>query len=249
MNELKEAKLWLRCVKLQEELKTYFICVMSYVYMDGQVRSSYDLWRNACFNEEGFRNLNLIELYFKLTMLVNEKRDKMSLRPLNPVWFEIAKNYIGEKEIKGSKHNAKIVEWFRKIKASWFKDDETPWCAAFVGGVLSECGLSSTNSAMARSYEKYGLQLSEPIVGSIVVFWRGQPSGKSGHVGFVAGRTKEGELVVLGGNQKDSVSLAKFDINRVLSYRWPESEIEPTLKGFDNLPLINLNSKVSNNEQ
>lgn len=42
-----------------------------------------------------------------------------------------------------------------------------------------------------------------------------------GHVGIVVGETQTGSLLVLGGNQGDSVKISAFERNRVAAYRWP----------------------------
>lgn len=69
-----------------------------------------------------------------------------------PVWLRIARGYLGQREIVGRKHNPLILRWWQRIRAP-FTDDETPWCAGFVGGVLEEAGIKSSRSAAARSYE------------------------------------------------------------------------------------------------
>ncbi|MCP4366346.1 MAG: TIGR02594 family protein [Planctomycetes bacterium] len=148
--------------------------------------------------------------------------------PAKP-WFNLACKYLGIREYKGSKHNPKILEWWVKIRAP-FTSDETPWCAGFVGGVLEECGIVSTRKANARSYLKWGVELDLPVVGAIVVFWRGSKSSWKGHVGFVAGRDEQGRLLVVGGNQGDAVSLKAFNTNQVLGYRWPKSTPIPESK-------------------
>ena len=100
-----------------------------------------------------------------------------------PYWLEVAYNYLGTKEVKGNKHNPLILRWWSLIRAP-FTNDETPWCAGFVGGILEQCGLRSTRSAAARSYNKWGKQLDGPVVGAIAVLWRGSPYSASGHVAF-----------------------------------------------------------------
>lgn len=135
-------------------------------------------------------------------------------------WLLRARKYIGVREIPGRQHNPLIVRMWERIKAA-FRDDETPWCAAFVGSVLELCNIQSTRSAAARSYQTWGVKIDRPIPGCIVVFWRGSPRSYSGHVGFVTGITKMGQLVVLGGNQGDVVCEKAFDRSRVVSYRWP----------------------------
>lgn len=135
-------------------------------------------------------------------------------------WLAEARKCIGQKEIYGPRHNAWIVSLWKFLGLP-FRDDETPWCAAFVGATLEKCGIKSTKSAAARSYQNWGVKIDKPIPGCIVVFWRGNPNGYSGHVGFVTGQTRAGHLVVLGGNQGDAVSEAAFSVDRVVSYRWP----------------------------
>ncbi len=164
-----------------------------------------------------------------------------------PSWLNAAFKYLGLWEWKGSDHNPKILEWWSKIRAP-FTDDETPWCAAYVGGILEECGIKSSRSAAARSYTKWGFELSGPAVGAVVVFWRGKPSGWSGHVGFVVGKDQAGNLMVLGGNQGNQVTVRPFDVSRVLSYHWPDGQVHPERIGFHNLPVVKSDGKLSTNE-
>lgn len=162
-----------------------------------------------------------------------------------PDWLDRARAYIGTREIKGPQHNSVIVRWWEAMKAP-FRDDETPWCGAFVGGVLAESGLAvAKNGASARGWLNFGVPLDRPAVGAIVVFWRGSPKGWSGHVGFVIGQDKFGNLMVLGGNQGDAVNIKPFPKSRVLGYRWPS--IWPDKSRFT-LPLLNSDGKVSTNE-
>jgi uncharacterized protein (TIGR02594 family) len=160
-------------------------------------------------------------------------------------WIKLACSYTGTREIPGKKHNHKILDWWRKINLP-FVDDETPWCAVFVGGVLEECGIQSTRNAAARSYTKWGVKIPYPALGCVVVFWRGTPTGWSGHVGFLVGVDRYGNLMVLGGNQKDMVCISPFDKKRVLSYHWPRTHEVP-MNGT-RLPVITSNGIRSTNE-
>jgi uncharacterized protein (TIGR02594 family) len=159
----------------------------------------------------------------------------------DPVWLRRARLEIGQREISGSRHNLRILSWWELAKLP-FRDDETPWCAGFVGAMLEDCGIKSTRSGMARSYEKWG-QPCEPIPGAVVTFWRGSKSSGSGHVGFVTGRDQYGNVMVLGGNQSNAVSIAPFDTARVTSYRWPAS-FDPT----GNLETVASDGRVSTHE-
>lgn len=160
-----------------------------------------------------------------------------------PAWIDRARSYIGLREVPGARHNPTIIGWWKGILAD-FRDDETPWCAAFVGGVLEEAGIKSTRSAAARSYLKWGLKLDRPAVGCVVVFWRGSPGGWSGHVGFVVGKDADGNLMVLGGNQGDAVNIKPFGRDRVLGYRWPDGMPLPDSA----LPVLRSDGRLSTNE-
>lgn len=155
----------------------------------------------------------------------------------------MARKFIGQTEIKGPEHSNVVVRWWEAIKAP-FRDDETPWCAAYVGGVLEECGMTSTRSAAARSYLTWGKPLFTPAPGCIVVLSR-PGSSWSGHVGFVVGEDQDGRLLVLGGNQGDAVSVAPFSKDRVLGYRWPDDEEFPKIAL---LPVYATNKATSRNE-
>lgn len=166
-----------------------------------------------------------------------------SLVTPTPPWYVLAKTFIGLREVKGKKHHPKIVTWWEKIKTP-FRDDETPWCAAYVGAMLEDCGIKSTRSAAARSYNNWGQKLDTPTLGCIVVLWRGKPDGWSGHVGFFAGFDAKGNILILGGNQGDAVNIKAFPKSRLLSYRWANGYAL-----FDpNTPIITADVEVSNRE-
>lgn len=134
-------------------------------------------------------------------------------------WLVEARRFIGEREIKGPQHNAKILQFWKAIRRGGIKDDETPWCAAFVGAMLEHVGIQSTRFESAKSYLDWGVKLSTPTVGCVVVFTR----AGGGHVGFVVGQDAKGNLLVLGGNQGDEVNVRSFGRDRVAGYRWPAS--------------------------
>jgi uncharacterized protein (TIGR02594 family) len=146
-----------------------------------------------------------------------------------PKWLSIARDLIGLREIKGSAHEPKILALWKDAGLP-FNDDETAWCAGFVGGCLARAGCAPSLSAAARSYSSWGIDVlangHEQIpLGAVVVYSR-PPSEWSGHVGFAVGRTPEGAIMTLGGNQKDSVNIAPFDPDRLIAARWPVEQLQ-----------------------
>lgn len=135
-------------------------------------------------------------------------------------WITEAKKHLGLSEIAGPKHNPTIVNWLIKLGA-WWRDDETPWCGVFVAAVFKECGIENPKAFYrAKAWADWGAPLTVPILGCVVVL--GRDGG--GHVGFVVGKTPDGQLLILGGNQGNKVSVRAFDTSRVLAYRWPIGE-------------------------
>lgn len=147
-------------------------------------------------------------------------------------WMDIARRFLGTREVKGPAHNPVIVGWLVKLGA-WWRDDETPWCGVFVGAVLRDAGIEIPKAYFrARAWEDWGKPLAAPVAGCIVVFTR----QGGGHVGFVVGQDSAGNLLVLGGNQGDEVNIRAFPRSRVTAYRWPTSVPAPVAPGP--LPLL-----------
>lgn len=159
-----------------------------------------------------------------------------------PQWLQLARTFLGTTEIPGPKHNSKILQWWADIRST-IRDDETPYCAAFVGSMLERSGIDSTRSPAARSYLKWGSQLATPVPGCIVVYARPGCSW-CGHVGFVVGEDRKGNIMTLGANQGNTVSIAPFSRDRVLNYRWPATRLFQSVA----LPILDSNSQLSTQE-
>jgi uncharacterized protein (TIGR02594 family) len=138
-----------------------------------------------------------------------------------PAWMKAAYGELGQKEVPGSAHNPRILEYFRSAQiAAPPQDDETEWSSAFVHWVLRQSGINGTRSLANRSWLSWGVP-TEVKPGCIAVFWRGSPDGLLGHVGFVVSPPKDNSLAILGGNQGDSVSIVSLPASRLLGCRWP----------------------------
>ena len=160
-------------------------------------------------------------------------------------WIAQARQHIGMAEIPGKQHNPTIQNWLRTLKA-WWSDYETPWCGTFVAYCCRMADRSVPKEWFrALSWVDAGERLTAPAYGCIVVFNR----AGGGHVGFVVGRDREGNLMVLGGNQGNKVSIAKFAKDRVVAYVWPSngSGNKPAQDRY-RLPVLAANGTFSTNE-
>ena len=120
------------------------------------------------------------------------------------------------KEIKGKNHNPRILQYHNatSLKAS---TDEVPWCSSFVNYIVQKSGDKGTESAMARSWEKWGKEIEKPVPGCIVVFSRGSDK-RFGHVAIFCYETKK-NIYVIGGNQSDSVNITPYSKSKFVTYR------------------------------
>jgi uncharacterized protein (TIGR02594 family) len=141
--------------------------------------------------------------------------------------YEMAQRFVGTEEVPGATSNPQVLAMLR-LDSAWPKGDDVAWCSAFVNYIAWLLRLPRSKSLRARSWLTVGevVPLEEATPGfDVVIFKRGsgqQPGPEvieaPGHVGFFAG--VEGKnILVLGGNQSDSVSLAHYPKARLLGVR------------------------------
>lgn len=144
---------------------------------------------------------------------------------LEPLWLIEARSWLGEREKVGRGSNPRILTAIRKvgmrILGMDFTDDDTAWCgaimAAWISTVLSAEPLPSV-AVRAASWAKFGVPLSVPALGAIMVFTR----KGGGHVALYLGETPT-HIVVLGGNQGNAVSIMAKDKIELQAIRWPST--------------------------
>ncbi len=109
------------------------------------------------------------------------------------------------------------------------------WCAAFVNAILAEFDVPGSESVhryplLARSFLDWGTVVDRSDIqpGDIVVFPRGSADWQ-GHVGFFYGSVIDDQGVeywlILGGNQRNTVSIDPYRADRAIGIRrWVEPE-------------------------
>ncbi len=115
--------------------------------------------------------------------------------------------------------NPRITEYHGHTNLRGY-DDKAAWCSSFLNWCLAHVGIQGTGSALARSWLDWGEALAAPVPGCIVVLYRGEPTGWTGHVGFYL-RSDAQHIYLLGGNQLESVCENSYPLESVLGYRWP----------------------------
>ena len=109
----------------------------------------------------------------------------------------------------------------------------TEWCAAFVNAVLEESQIPNNDGhaypLTARAFLDWGQKISKQDIkpGDVVVFPRGN-QGWQGHVGFYLKTQKINGVeyyLILGGNQRNKVSIVPYRASRVLGIRRQNTSI------------------------
>ena len=140
-------------------------------------------------------------------------------------WYEEAQRLMGTREIVGPGSNKEILDWAEGLGLD-YNEDDIPWCGLFVAHCISSQlpdEILPRNVLGARSWTSFGIETS-PREGAIMVFWRGKRTGWRGHVGFYAYEDEQA-YGILGGNQSNSVNIARISKNRLLGAYWPATAI------------------------
>jgi uncharacterized protein (TIGR02594 family) len=139
--------------------------------------------------------------------------------------YELAKAEVGTVEWKNG-DNPKVVAYFKDAGHPQVKDDETAWCAAFVGAMLHRAGMPKTGLLTARSYLDWGVPVDRKDAreGDIVIFTRGNSTWQ-GHVAFFV-KDNGDTVTVLGGNQSNAVNRKPYAANRLLGIRRLKEEVK-----------------------
>lgn len=135
---------------------------------------------------------------------------------MNITAFDLAQRFVGVKETPGATSTPVILAMLQ-LDGDWPKDDAVPWCSAFANWIAWLLRLPRSKSLAARSWLNVGrpvtLENAQPDNDVVVLERDG-----GGHVGFFAGLEGD-QVLILGGNQKDSVCVEGFPRARVLGVR------------------------------
>ncbi len=138
--------------------------------------------------------------------------------------FDLAQRFIGIKEISGTIDNPQIMTFLR-LDNSWPDHDEVAWCSAFANYICWLLRLPRSKSLSARSWLAIGSVSPRPEVGFEVVIIKQADEDPGpeelnfrGHVGFFAGYQGD-NVLILGGNQSNSVNVSAFPVSRILGIR------------------------------
>lgn len=126
----------------------------------------------------------------------------------------------GTAEVPGPANNPSIMQWAKASGlAKVYKADSTAWCGLFMAYAALQAGWTPpVNPLLARNWQEFGVRAKTPMLGDVLVFWRGKRNGYQGHVGIYVGEDATA-YHVLGGNQADRVTIKRIAKDRLLQAR------------------------------
>ena len=143
-------------------------------------------------------------------------------------WMSAAFAEVGVTTFPLGQSNSRVTEYHALTNIRGY-DDKASWCSSFVNWSLAQVGIVGTQSALARSWLKWGDSITEPVPGCIAVLSREDPAGWKGHVGFFL-RADEQHVHLLGGNQLAQVREHFYPKALVLGCRWPSAPVDSATK-------------------
>jgi len=156
--------------------------------------------------------------------------------------YDLAMRFYGLQEIEGEKHNPLVLAML-KLRTSgdrlldfngWPTEDEVPWCGAAMHFFAHCLGLDRPQHPLSPLRARHWLTVGKWIdlhdarmANDFVVLKRGdgpQPGPEEldapGHVGLFAGwGSRDGLILVAGGNTRDRLDIAGFSVSDVLGVR------------------------------
>ena len=135
-----------------------------------------------------------------------------------PPWFSSLNSKRGMHE---KLNNKALAAYLKSDNQTLGDPSKLPWCGDAVQTSIALTlpdEVLPANPYYALNWLKFGISMDEPALGAVLVFTR---SG-GGHVGFYSGENSQYYLV-LGGNQRNSVSIAPVLRKQCVGIRWPKT--------------------------
>lgn len=177
-------------------------------------------------------------------------REVLPAESMRPLWLQAGLKLINVTELPGGADNPEILAWAKEEGggiAKDYKHDSIAWCALFANHILTKVGLKGTETLWALDFAGHwpATKLTGPAVGAFAPMQR--PGG--GHIICVVGRDQNGNIMGLGGNQKDQVSILPFPVKRLdHGFYWPAGVTPPAAVGMALLPVVRSSGRLSKDE-
>lgn len=138
-----------------------------------------------------------------------------------PPWMCEATRHIGVNEAT-EPGAVQIARWATDLGLQDVVGFRTSWCGLFAAHCLQGTVPATALTfgfLGARKWLEFG-RVTTPRPGAVMVFWREALTSWKGHVGFYQSEDAT-HFHILGGNQDNQVSIARWPKAQLLGARWP----------------------------
>jgi uncharacterized protein (TIGR02594 family) len=134
-------------------------------------------------------------------------------------WIDIAKTYLGTKEVPVGSPKDILVSWAHELGGwidEYYTKDTIPWCGLFVTYVMHRAGYKVYQKGLSAKEWLHWGEECDPKPGAIMVWNR---TGGN-HVNFCYENIPDG-WGCIGGNQHDEVNVSVYTPDRFIGSVWP----------------------------
>jgi uncharacterized protein (TIGR02594 family) len=148
----------------------------------------------------------------------------------DPPWLAEAERLLRRQTPRGLSRADRLrwIGWIdRRLPVS------LPWCGLFVAHCLRTAlpGIEMPRPRFrARPWEAWGEHCA-PQIGAVMVFWHYHRRAPFGHVGFYWAEDRD-SFHILGGNQRNRVTVEAWPKSRLTACRWPAGQPRPGLRQY-----------------
>jgi uncharacterized protein (TIGR02594 family) len=144
--------------------------------------------------------------------------------PNDQPWLKRAIADLGLHELPGAAARPRIIEMYAKAGHPEITSDEVAWCSAALNTWMVEANIRGTGSLAARSWLAWGraVDIRKVIPRGAVLIFRREDSSWQGHVCLCL-EDRDGIVTVIGGNQSDAVTIARYRKAALIGARWPDT--------------------------
>lgn len=160
--------------------------------------------------------------------------------------LNMARMMVGMSESR----NAKEIQQFLTAGGAGINPTVEAWCAAFVNSALQQAGIKGSGSAVANSFQNWGMPVpfGQVAPGDVVLETRNKPPGAvGGHVGLATGVYDGSKIGMIAGNTNNKVQdymiPADGDVMVRRASMMPHAEKGGVFKGPDSGYLAMLHGK------
>ena len=194
----------------------------------------YDLYEMLKEGKIEGRDLNyLLGILDQINKSPTQYQSYYNYRRITPIQtdnelIKYGQQFIGMHEKHQTKRLRDLFSKSRNKPLSKICPENDPWCASYVSRIFEQNKYEIPNrygALRANAYRNYGTE-GKGNIGDVALFGDKKDIF---HIGIVAGKTKDGKIKVLSGNQIDRVNISLYNPHEIYGFRTPVKQKSMTM--------------------